>query len=388
MPETQTIQDTTTNRAVTPTATTAQEVPGSAKTTRVAIVGASGYTGAELLRLIAGHPNLELVGVTSNSTKGQRLDKVHPHMRGARDEIRTLRCIGHDEIDTIDADVTFLGVPHGKAMDIAPSLIERGTRVVDLSADFRLRDPANYAAWYGRDHTAPELLDQAAYGIAELHRDEYANAPLISGAGCIATTAIASLYPLAAAGIIDNDHIVVDAKIGSSAGGIGLDAATHHVERQRAIRPYSAAGHRHTAEVEQELTSSHGTPKIAMSCHAVELVRGCLTTSHVYLNDDNRDLTEKDIWKLYRAYVGDEPFLRVVKERSGIHRVPDPRLLAGTNVAEMGFELDERTGRLVVFGALDNLTKGAAGAAIQNMNIIRGYPETTGLSTMGMFPYA
>lgn len=372
-----------------PQTTTMTDAPTrSGKTTTVAIVGASGYTGAELLRLIAGHPHLELVGVTSNSATGKRLDKVHPHLRGAPEKVRSIKCVAHDAIDTIEADVTFLAVPHGKAMALAPGLVERGTRVIDLSSDFRLRDPADYVTWYGHEHTAPELLAQSPYGIAELHRAEYTSAPLISGAGCIATTAIMSLYPLAKAGVLDLDHVVVDAKIGSSAGGIGMDAGSHHVERQRAIRPYAATGHRHTAEIEQELEIDGRRPRVAMTCHAVELVRGCLTTSHVYLDEGHRDLSEKDVWRMYRDWVADEPFLRVVKERSGVHRVPDPRLLAGTNVAEMGFELDERTGRLVVFGALDNITKGAAGAAIQNLNIIQGYDETTGLSTIGLFPYA
>lgn len=356
------------------------------RTIRVAIVGGSGYTGAELLRLAVGHPDLEIVTVTSNSQAGKRLDKIHPHLRGAPDEVRALKTVPHDAAATADVDAVFLAVPHGRAMAIAPGFVERGIKVLDLSADFRLRDPAAYPEWYGSAHSAPELLGRAAYGIAELHRDEYPGAALVSGAGCLATTAILSLMPLLRAGWVDTSRIVVDGKIGSSAAGVESNASSHHPDRSRAVRPYSMTGHRHTAEIEQELTFDGTRPQVHMSAHGIELVRGILTTSQLFLTEEHRDATERDIWSLYREAYGAEPFVRIVKERGGVHRTPDPRFLVGTNVCEVGFERDERSGRIVVIGALDNLTKGAAGAAVQNLNIVSGLPETTGLSTVGLYP--
>lgn len=366
--------------------TTAANTDGQTK--RVAIVGASGYTGAELLRLVVGHPNLELVAASSNSQGDTRLDRLHPHMRGAPEPIRSLRTVSHDTALDADVDVAFLAVPHGRAMEPAARLVERGIRVIDLSADHRLRDPAQYPVWYGHEHTHPEILARSAYGIPELHRNEYPNAPLVSGAGCIATASILALHPLVQAGLIDTSRIVVDAKIGSSAAGATSNAASHHVDRQRAIRPYAMTGHRHTAEIQQELTVNGQAPNVSLSAHAVELVRGVLVTAHTWLNDDHQDADDKTLWRAYRAAYNDEPFVRIVKERTGIHRTPDPRLLAGTNVAEVGFERDTNGTRVVATCALDNITKGAAGMAVQDLNIAMGWDETLGLSTIGLYPYA
>lgn len=363
--------------------------PDTQGTTRsVAVVGASGYTGAELLRLIAGHPHLDLATATSNSAAGTRLDRIHPHLRGAPDAMRALKAVPHADAFDADMDVAILAVPHGEAMRIAPRFVERGIRVVDLSADFRLRDPTDYPRWYGHEHTAPDLLPQAAYGIAEFHRDEYPQAPLISGAGCIATAGILALRPLAQTGWFDLQHVVIDAKIGSSAAGATANAASHHVDRQRAIRPYGLTGHRHTAEIQQDCTVEGITPQVALSTHAVELVRGVFVTVQAFLRPEHADITERDLWQVYRGAYNEEPFVRIVKERSGIHRAPDPRLLAGTNVAEVGFELDPHMPRVVATCALDNITKGAAGAALQNLNIAMGWDETLGLPTIGLYPFA
>ncbi len=355
---------------------------------RVAVLGASGYTGAELLRLVVQHPNLELVAASSDSSPDTRLDRLHPHLRGAAPEVRGMRTMPHAQALAADVDVALLAVPHGKAMPIVPQLLERGIRPVDLSADFRLRDPAAYPVWYDAPHTAPALLREAVYGIAELHRDAMPQARILAGAGCIATAAILALHPLARSGLIRPEHIVVDAKIGSSAAGATANAASHHADRQRAVRPYAIAGHRHTAEIAQEIRGPGFAPQVALSAHAIELVRGVFVTCHAWLADDAAGLDEKELWKTYRAAYGDEPFVRTVKERQGVHRDPDPRLLAGTNVAEVGFALDPGAPRVVATAALDNLTKGAAGAAIQNLNVAMGWPETLGLPTIGLYPFA
>lgn len=366
----------------------ARATSNSTTTKRVGIIGASGFTGAELLRLTIGHPHLELVAASSNSSSDVRLDRLHPHLRGAPEALRSLRTVQHTEAADSDMDVAFLAVPHGRAMDLSHALMERGVRVVDLSADHRLRDPAAYPTWYGHEHSHPENLEKAAYGVAELHRNEYTHAPLLAGAGCIATAGILALHPLTSLGMLSPQHIVVDAKIGSSAAGIATNPAGQHINRARAIRPYAPTGHRHTAEIQQETTGPQGTPNIALSAHAVELIRGVFVTVHAWLTPEHAEANDKDLWKAYRAAYNDEPFVRVVKERQGVHRDPDPRLLAGTNVAEVGFTRDPTSTRVVLTCALDNITKGAAGAAIQNLNIAMGWPETTGLSTIGLYPFA
>lgn len=381
------MNDTQTESAQTFTPGTATDtVRGDTRT--VAVIGASGYTGAELLRLIAGHPNLELVAATSSSQPATRLDRIHPHLRGAPEAMRSLKTVPHDDALGLDVDVAILAVPHGRGMQVAPGFVERGIRVIDLSADFRLRDPAAYPQWYGHEHNAPDLLAESAYGIAELHRDEYSGARIVSGAGCIATAGILALRPLLANGLIDPQHIVIDAKIGSSASGATANAASHHVDRQRAIRPYGLTGHRHTAEIQQECTIDGTAPRVALSTHAVELVRGVFVTVQGFLNEEHADVQDREIWQAYRGAYGSEPFVRIVKERTGIHRAPDPRLLAGTNVAEVGFERDPQMPRVVATCALDNITKGAAGAAIQNLNIAMGWDETTALPTIGLYPFA
>jgi len=357
-----------------------------------AILGASGYTGGELLRLLLQHPDVEVVGATSQQFAGEYLFKAHPNLRGRS----LLKFVGRSELPR--ADVTFTCVPHGAAMGVVPQLLEQGGKVVDLSADFRLRDAARYKAWYGTDHTAPQLLGEAAYGLAEFHRDQVRGARLVSGVGCTATAVNLALYPLAKAGLLGNGTVVADVKIGSSASGMEASVASIHAERSRAIRLYAPTQHRQVAEVEQELQEAAPIagetgppPRIHFSGHAVELVRGVMATCHAILPEGTA-VTEKDLWKAYRACYGAEPFVRMVKERTGIHRAPDPKLVAGSNYADVGFDLedgsprgDARGGhatRIVATCAIDNLVKGAAGSAVQCMNLMSGLDETAGLTQL------
>lgn len=342
------------------------------------ILGASGYTGGELLRLLLQHPDVEVVGATSQTFAGEFLHKAHPNLRGATQ----LKFLNRNELPT--ADVVFTCVPHGAGMAAVPGLLERGCKVIDLSADFRLRDPAIFQAWYEKPHTAPQLLSKAVYGLPEFHRDELRTARLVSGVGCTATSVNLALYPLVKAGLVTTGPIVADIKIGSSASGLEANVASIHAERSGTIRLYAPTRHRHVAEIEQELGHNGTRPTIHYTAHAVELVRGILATCHTFLA--RADVTEKDVWKAYRATYGTEPFIRMVKERTGIHRFPDPKLVAGSNYADIGFQLEEGTNRLVAVCAIDNLIKGAAGSAVQSMNLMSGLDETSGLRQLPLHP--
>lgn len=341
---------------------------------RVGIVGGSGYSGGELLRLLLCHPHVEVAQVTSERHAGAPVGRVHPNLRKRTE----LAFCAAAELRRCDA--VFLCLPHGEAMGRIEAFIELAERVVDLSADFRLRDPAAYERWYGVVHPRPDLLGRFVYGVPELHREALRGARLISGAGCNATATILALAPLVRAGVVEADRTVVEVKVGSSEGGAAFAAASHHPERQHSVRSYRPTGHRHVAEIAQELG---GAGEVHFSATAIDLVRGLLATAHVFLN---ADLDEKAVWRIYRQAWGGEPFIRVVKERDGHYRYPEPKLLWGTNGCDIGFERDPRSRRLVVMSALDNLGKGAAGGAVQAFNVACGFPETAGLEFPGLHP--
>jgi N-acetyl-gamma-glutamyl-phosphate/LysW-gamma-L-alpha-aminoadipyl-6-phosphate reductase len=251
---------------------------------------------------------------------------------------------------------------------------------VDLSADYRLRDPQNYHQWYGAPHASPQWLDKFIYGLPELHRKELEQASYVSGVGCNATACILSMLPVVTAGLVDTDQtIIFEVKVGSSEGGAEGNPGSHHPERAGVVRTFSPFGHRHTAEVIQEL----GLQNPILTITSVDLVRGVLATAHSRVKPG---VTNKDIWKAYRQCAADNPMIRVVKEKRGIYRVPEPKVLAGSNYADLGFEIDERTGHLVAMCALDNLMKGAAGSAVQCMNLMMGFPESMGLEFSGLHP--
>ena len=338
---------------------------------KVSIVGASGYTGGDLLRLLLFHPGVELRQATSERHAGKPVSGVHPNLR----KICKLKFVPASELEP--CDVLFLGLPHGQVMSRLPEFEALADTLIDLSADFRLRDNDAYQRWYGQDHACPDRLNDFVYGIPELHRDAMRGATRISGAGCNATATILALHPLYAAGVVES--AVVEVKAGSSQGGNAVSEGSHHPERSGAVRSYRPTAHRHLGEIEQEL----GAGNVHFSATSIEMVRGILATCHVFLKEN---LAEKDIWKLYRGVYGDEPFVRIVKERSGIHRYPEPKILAGSNYCDIGFERDPLSNRLVVISALDNLMKGAAGQAVQAFNIARGFDETTGLEFPGLHP--
>jgi N-acetyl-gamma-glutamyl-phosphate/LysW-gamma-L-alpha-aminoadipyl-6-phosphate reductase len=344
------------------------------------IIGGSGYAGGELLRLLLDHPHVEIGQVSSESNLGKYLYHVHPNLRG---RTRTKFCLASD---VGACDVLFVALPHGQAQTRIDELAALAPKIVDLSSDFRLRDPAFYSAWYGHEHSAPAWIDRFVYGLPELHREEIRQASYVSGVGCNATATILGLYPLFQADLVDRTRgAIVEVKVGSSEGGKSASDASHHPERSGAVRSFAPAGHRHTAEVIQELTLGSQAPTIHFTGTAIELVRGVLATAHVFLKADTA-LAERDLWKVYRAAYQDEPFVRIVKERQGIYRYPEPKILAGSNYCDVGFALDEASGRVVAISAIDNLMKGAAGSAVQAMNLMCGFEETAGLGFPGLHP--
>mgnify|MGYP001772492851 CR=1 FL=1 len=340
---------------------------------RVAILGGSGYTGGELLRLLAFHPHVEVTVVTSREHVGKPIHFVHFNLRGF---YRGLRFSGIDlDVIASRADVVFSALPHGASLNYVPKLLEVGLKVVDLSADFRLKRPEDYKEWYGFEHPYPDLLSKAVYGMPELHREELRGATLIASPGCNATAAILALLPLVKGNLVDLDRIVVDVKVGSSERGSNPSPGSHHPEREGAMRPYEAEGHRHAAEVSQELSLVAGRPvKVSMVPHSVGAIRGALASAHSWLV---RDVSELDVLRVYSETYSKEPFVRIVKGLPPGY--PDPKYVIGSNFADVSFALERRVLRVTGFAAIDNLVKGAAGQAVQAFNIAMGFEETEGL---------
>lgn len=340
----------------------------------VSIIGGSGYGGGELLRLLLAHPQVEVRQVTSRSHLGEYVYQVHPNLR-KRTQLKF-----SDPAALEPVDILFLAQPHGQAQYHIEEYARLAPRMIDLSADFRLRDSRLYEEWYGEKHAAPEWLSRFVYGLPELHRDELRSAQYVSGVGCNATAANLALLPLVKAGLLEPSvPIIVEIKVGSSESGAQGNTGSHHAERANVIRTFSAFGHRHTAEVIQEMCVS----TVSLTMTAVDLVRGVLATAH---GKTREGVTTKDLWKAYRSVSNENPFLRVVKEGRGIYRVPEPKILAGSNYADLGFELDEASGHVVSMCAIDNLMKGAAGSAVQCMNLMMGWEETLGLEFTGLHP--
>ncbi len=345
-----------------------------------AIIGISGYTGGELARLLLIHPEAEITYASSRTHNGKLIGSVHPHLR----KLLNLRIQSFNPEKISDScNFVFFATPHGVSQTMIPQLMDRGLKIIDLSADFRLKNLNTYVHYYGR-HTCPELVKKAVYGLPEIHKEEIKKAEIVACPGCMASASILPLAPLISEKVIDLEKIVVDAKIGSSGSGVKPSRSTHHPERANVIRPYKVAKHRHTAEIEQELSLlAEADVKVSFSAHAVDTVRGILATIHSF---PLREVTEKELWRIYRKFYGQEPFIRIIKRREGLYSLPDPKTLIGSNFCDIGFEIDEHVGRVVLVSALDNLVKGAAGQAIQNMNLVAGLDETTGLFFPGLFP--
>ncbi len=341
---------------------------------RVSIVGASGYVGGELLRLLLWHPGVELIQATSARYAGSYLHQVHPNLRGRIQ----MQFVHPDRL--APCDLLFLALPHGEASTAIERYAALAGAIIDCSADFRLRDPEVYTRWYGSAHPNPSWLERFVYGLPEVSREALRGASFASGVGCNATATNLALLPLVRAGLVDvTKPIVVEVKVGSSEGGATVTESSHHPERVGVVRSFAPVGHRHTAEVEQ-IT---GLGNVHLSITSVELVRGALATAHVFAA---RPTSEKELWQAYRSFAREQPFVRIVKERQGIYRFPEPKILAGTNFADIGFALDEATGRIVSICAIDNLMKGAAGSAVQAMNLMHGFDETLGLTFPGLHP--
>jgi N-acetyl-gamma-glutamyl-phosphate/LysW-gamma-L-alpha-aminoadipyl-6-phosphate reductase len=338
---------------------------------KVSVVGGSGYIGGELLRLLLGHPEVEVVQTTSNSLAGRPVWEAHPNLRN----VTRLRFTPHDSLEQVDA--AFVALPHGATTDRIRALTERARLVIDLSSDFRLRDPEDYDRYYGREHPLPGLLGDFVAGIPELHRDALRSATRIAVPGCMANAAILALHPLAQADLLDGE-IVIDARTGSSGSGTVPSAAGHHPERSGAMRVYKPLGHRHEPEISQVV----GVP-VRMSATAVGAVRGVQVVVHLTLD---RAIDDGELQRLYARVYGDEPFVRVVAQRRGIHRLPDPCVMTGSNFCDVGFAHAGDGRHVVALGALDNLVKGGAGNAVQSFNIAANFEERTALEFAGLHP--
>lgn len=342
------------------------------------IVGGSGYAGGELIRLLLGHPYVTIQQVTSERQAGKLVRGPHPNLRGRTDLTFSPMA------DIQPVDVLFLCTPHGVTMGKIGDFLDKARIIIDLSSDFRLHDPDDYPRWYQHPHERPELLAQFVYGMPELHREEIRTVNYIASPGCNATAAILAAYPLVKAGVLDPAMpIVIESKTGSSGAGGEGNAASHHPERSGVIRSFKPTGHRHSGEVIQELTVNGQKPEIALTVTSVEAVRGILATGHAFLKEP---LEDKDLWRIWRQAFKGEPFIRIVKETTGIHRGPEPKILSGSNYCDVGFERDPLSKRVVVMAAIDNLMKGAAGQAVHSLNIRCGFPETTALDFPGLHP--
>jgi N-acetyl-gamma-glutamyl-phosphate/LysW-gamma-L-alpha-aminoadipyl-6-phosphate reductase len=341
------------------------------------IIGASGYAGGELLRLLLGHPEVIIQQVTSQRSLGEPVTVHHPNLRGFTD----LRYVSIDQVDP--CDLLFVSLPNGVSMQFIRQLIPKANRLIDLGADFRLRAVDSWDEWYRQPHICPELLPDFVYGLPELHREELKSATRVANPDCEAVDSILSLWPVVKHDLVDPHSIIIDAKMSSSQAGRRPTEASHHAERANCVRSYQAGGHRHTAEVEQELSLSGKAPKVAISATAIDLVRGLLVTAHCHLHPG---VKEKDVWRAYREEYAQESFIRIIKTKQGLYRLPEPKILIGTNFCDIGFEIDDRSQRLVVIGAIDNLGKGTSGNAVQCMNVMFGFPETMGLGFSGLHP--
>ena len=338
---------------------------------KAGVVGASGFTGGELCRLIDGHPEFDLAQATSREYANKTVGHVHPNLRHL-----DVRFSEPDDLEPVD--VLFAATPHGVTMSHIDTFRDAADTVVDLSADFRLSDDAAYDEWYD-GHERPELLADTQYALPELNRENLPGADLIAAGGCNATASILGLLPLFEADLLSGDEqVVIDVKVGSSEGGAGGGEASSHAERSGVVRPYAPTGHRHEAEIAEFLGLD-----VSFTVHAVDMIRGASATCHVFPEEP---VSKGDLWGAYRGSYEDEPFVRLASGGSGVYRYPEPKAVAGSNVAEVGFELDPANRRLVVFSAIDNMMKGSAGQAVHAANIALGLDETAGLEATGLHP--
>lgn len=342
---------------------------------KVAIVGASGYAGEELVRLLLGHPRADLTAVTSRQYAGQAIAQVFPrfsHLPKARSLVFT---DPNAELLAKAADVVFLALPHGVAAEFAVPLLALGCKVIDLSADFRLKDPAVYQEFYAHKHPAPELLKQSVYGLPEVHRERIKSATLLACPGCYPTSILVPTIPLLRAGLIDPDHIIANSMSGVTGAGRKVEVDYLFAECNESVRPYGVPKHRHLSELEEQLSAAAGR-KVVMQFtpHLIPVNRGILTTLCLKPTGSPAD-TAQEVAAAYRKAYSEEPFVRLLEGKT----LPDTKNVVGTNFLELAWRVDPRTGRLIVMSAEDNIVKGTSGQAIQCFNLMHGLPETTGL---------
>ena len=342
--------------------------------TKAGIINVTGYAGIELARLLHGHPEVELTSVTGRSAAGQPLGAVFPHLDSLG--LTVAEALGK-------VDVAFSAMPHKESAEVILPLVEAGVKVVDISADFRLRDAGDYPRWYGFEHPAPELLSKAVYGLPELYRKKVASAQIVANPGCYPTAAILALVPAVKAGLITPD-VIIDSKSGVSGAGRSLNLQAHYAEANEDVAADSLGGHRHLPEITQELKLLGLTrPSVTFIPHLIPMTRGILTTAYAPLVSGKIDRGEKgkaELRKLYLDFYQNEPFVRVTESP------PHTKHTWGNNLCLVYPTIDERTGRLIIISCIDNLVKGAAGQAIQNMNLMLGLPETTGLEAIAIYP--
>lgn len=342
---------------------------------KAAVLGATGYAGIELVRILSSHPEVKLEILGSHSFDGQPISEVYGNFAHVLD----LTCEELDLDKVAECDVAFTALPHGASKDVIPSLIEKGLKVIDLSGDFRYDDIEVYEKWYNQKHSSPELLEESVYGLCELYRDKVKNARLIGNPGCYTTCSILGAYPILKSGIGKSDNIIVDAKSGVTGAGRGLGLAYHFCECTENTKAYKIATHRHTSEIEQELSkAANEEVMISFTPHLIPQKRGILSTIYVNLN---KPCTTEEIVELYKEFYKDEYFVRV----KDAGKLPETKHVAGSNFVDIGVVVDERLNRAVIVSAIDNIFKGAAGQAVQNMNLMFGLDEKTGIDNAGFY---
>ena len=344
---------------------------------KVGIIGSTGYAGQELVRILLQHPDAEIVWYGSRSY----IDKKYSEVFGNMFELVDDKCMGEnmDELAK-KADVIFTATPQGLCSSLVNDEILKSTKIVDLSADFRIKDVAKYEKWYGIKYQSPQFIKEAVYGLCEVNREDIKKARLIANPGCFPTCSTLSIYPMAKEGLIDMNSIIIDAKSGTSGAGRGAKVANLYCEVNESIKPYGVASHRHTPEIEDQLSYASGEDVlINFTPHLVPMNRGILATSYATLK---KKMSYDEVKAVYDKYYKDEYFVRVLEKDV----YPETRWVEGSNFADINFKIDDRTGRIIMMGAIDNVVKGAAGQAVQNMNIMFGLEENLGLKMVPMFP--
>ncbi len=343
---------------------------------KASVIGASGYGGAEAVRLLTTHPHVEIVHVTAETQQGQIMSTLYPNLRGFIDQ--TMIAVDAERIGR-DSDVTFVSLPSGKAMHMVPALLEQNCKVIDIAADFRLHDATLYPPWYKFTHVAPDYLREAVYGLPELHREALGTTRLVANPGCYPAASLLALLPLLQHGVVQHEGIVIDAKSGISGAGRGGGGGLGFAEVNENVQAYGLPRHNHIAEIEQELSSlAHATVQVVFTPHLIPMTRGILATAYARLR---QDIGEDEALTLYETTYREAPFVRVLRDA-----YPQTKATMGSNYCDVTVKIDPRTRTAIAIAAIDNLGRGAAGQAVHNMNLMFQLPETTGLLAPGIFP--